>query len=281
MSWAYAGMTPAVYLTRVQSAIWTETASPRRAHQSAVHGDSDRPNRAATEGMEVRGSACPRPMRHFVRWLSRSSWSSSWTGCLQCSSRRRTIEGVEKASLPPIRLLREVIIRVRGHKVGFGDHLVMDGLDLDLHRGEVLGFVGASGSRQVGADADDPGPAAQTGGNYRSLRLRYRQVDGSRDALDVGRRWGVLLFQEGALFSSLTWCGKASRSRCASISASLRAALGGLSAARKLALVGLPQDTADKVALRTLRRHDQTRFPGQSLGARPGDRLSRRTDFGT
>jgi phospholipid/cholesterol/gamma-HCH transport system ATP-binding protein len=39
---------------------------------------------------------------------------------------------------------REVVIRVRGLKVGFGDHLVMDGLDLDLYRGEVLGFVGAS-----------------------------------------------------------------------------------------------------------------------------------------
>ena len=35
---------------------------------------------------------------------------------------------------------------MRGLKVGFGDHLVMDGLDLDLYRGEVLGFVGASGA---------------------------------------------------------------------------------------------------------------------------------------
>ena len=35
---------------------------------------------------------------------------------------------------------------MRGLKVGFGDKLVMDGLDLDLYRGEVLGFVGASGA---------------------------------------------------------------------------------------------------------------------------------------
>jgi len=40
----------------------------------------------------------------------------------------------------------EVVIRVRGLKVGFGDKLVMDGLDLDIYRGEVLGFVGASGA---------------------------------------------------------------------------------------------------------------------------------------
>ena len=37
-------------------------------------------------------------------------------------------------------------IRVRGLEVGFGERLVMKGLDLDLWRGEVLGFVGASGA---------------------------------------------------------------------------------------------------------------------------------------
>ena len=40
----------------------------------------------------------------------------------------------------------EVVIRVRGLKVGFGEKLVMNGLDLDIYRGEVLGFVGASGA---------------------------------------------------------------------------------------------------------------------------------------
>ncbi len=37
-------------------------------------------------------------------------------------------------------------IRVSGLEVGFGDKLVMRGLDLDILRGEVLGFVGASGA---------------------------------------------------------------------------------------------------------------------------------------
>ena len=35
---------------------------------------------------------------------------------------------------------------MRGLKVGFGGHLVMDRLDIDVRRGEVLGFVGASGA---------------------------------------------------------------------------------------------------------------------------------------
>jgi phospholipid/cholesterol/gamma-HCH transport system permease protein len=31
-------------------------------------------------------------------------------------------------------------------KVGFGDRLVLDGVDLDVYRGEILGFVGGSGA---------------------------------------------------------------------------------------------------------------------------------------
>jgi phospholipid/cholesterol/gamma-HCH transport system ATP-binding protein len=38
------------------------------------------------------------------------------------------------------------VIRVRGLEVAFGARKVMHGLDLDLLRGEVLGFVGASGA---------------------------------------------------------------------------------------------------------------------------------------
>ena len=55
VSWAYAGMTPAVYLTRVQSAIWTQTfvvGLIKAPFMAIVIGLI-----AATEGMEVRGSA--------------------------------------------------------------------------------------------------------------------------------------------------------------------------------------------------------------------------------
>ena len=40
----------------------------------------------------------------------------------------------------------EVILSARGIRVAFGDHVVLDGLSLDIRRGEILGFVGASGS---------------------------------------------------------------------------------------------------------------------------------------
>ncbi len=40
----------------------------------------------------------------------------------------------------------ESAIRVRDLVVGFGDKVVMQGLDLDVYRGEVLGFVGGCGT---------------------------------------------------------------------------------------------------------------------------------------
>ena len=40
----------------------------------------------------------------------------------------------------------DVAIRVRGLDLGFGSRLILRGLDLDVKRGEVLGFVGGSGT---------------------------------------------------------------------------------------------------------------------------------------
>ena len=37
---------------------------------------------------------------------------------------------------------KEVVIEVRDLVVGFGDHVVLDRVDLDVYRGEILGFVG-------------------------------------------------------------------------------------------------------------------------------------------
>ncbi|MGH6821868.1 MAG: ATP-binding cassette domain-containing protein, partial [Methylocella sp.] len=44
------------------------------------------------------------------------------------------------------RAAQEIAIKVRDLVVGFGDKLVMQGLDLNVNRGEVLGFVGGSGT---------------------------------------------------------------------------------------------------------------------------------------
>ncbi|MEC9461784.1 MAG: ATP-binding cassette domain-containing protein, partial [Pseudomonadota bacterium] len=41
---------------------------------------------------------------------------------------------------------REIILSVQDLTVGFGDKIVLDKLNLDIYRGEILGFVGASGA---------------------------------------------------------------------------------------------------------------------------------------
>ena len=40
----------------------------------------------------------------------------------------------------------EAVIRVKNLRTGFGDHVVHDGLNLEVLRGEVLGVVGGSGA---------------------------------------------------------------------------------------------------------------------------------------
>ena len=41
----------------------------------------------------------------------------------------------------------EIVLSVRDITVAFDDKVILDGLSLDIRRGEILGFVGASGSR--------------------------------------------------------------------------------------------------------------------------------------
>lgn len=94
------------------------------------------------------------------------------------------------------------IIEVRGLVTRFGDHVVHDGLDLEVRRGEILGIVGGSGSGKsvllntiLGLKSPDGGEVFYEG------KALSRLSSSERAALE--RRWGVL-FQGSALFSSLT-----------------------------------------------------------------------------
>jgi phospholipid/cholesterol/gamma-HCH transport system ATP-binding protein len=97
---------------------------------------------------------------------------------------------------------REPIIRVRGLEVGFGDRLVMKGLDLDVYRGEILGFVGPSGQGKSVLTRTVLGLIPKRGG---TIEVFGEDLDTMSSAARRGieRRWGVL-FQQGALFSALT-----------------------------------------------------------------------------
>src|SRR5690349_24488526 len=97
---------------------------------------------------------------------------------------------------------KEAVIEVRGVKVGFGERLVLDGVDLDVHRGEILGFVGGSGAGKSVLMRTIIGLIPKRAG---AIRVFGQDMDRASDAerQAVERRWGVL-FQQGALFSSLT-----------------------------------------------------------------------------
>jgi phospholipid/cholesterol/gamma-HCH transport system ATP-binding protein len=137
---------------------------------------------------------------------------------------------------------RESIIRVRGLKVGFGEKLVMNGLDLDLYRGEVLGFVGASGAGKSVLTRAILGLVPKRAG---TIEVYGQDIDAmthaERDLIE--QRWGVL-FQQGALFSNLTVKQnvQAPMREHLGISTRLRDELAML----KIALVGLPPDAAAK-----------------------------------
>jgi phospholipid/cholesterol/gamma-HCH transport system ATP-binding protein len=97
---------------------------------------------------------------------------------------------------------RDVVIEVRDLVVGFGDNVVLDHVDLDVYRGEILGFVGGSGAGKSVLMRTIIGLLPRRHGSIKVHGVDLsRAGDEQRQAIE--RRWGVL-FQQGALFSSLT-----------------------------------------------------------------------------
>ncbi len=97
---------------------------------------------------------------------------------------------------------KETVIEVRDVVVGFGDHVVLDHIDLDVYRGEILGFVGGSGAGKSVLMRTIVGLLPKRQGTIKVLGVDLNEAS-DRERQAVERRWGVL-FQQGALFSSLT-----------------------------------------------------------------------------
>jgi phospholipid/cholesterol/gamma-HCH transport system ATP-binding protein len=95
----------------------------------------------------------------------------------------------------------EPVIRVRDLVVGFGDQLVLKGLSLDIRRGEILGFVGASGGGKSVLTRTIIGLLPKRGGTIEVFGRNLDELD-EVERQQYEKRWGVL-FQGGALFSSL------------------------------------------------------------------------------
>jgi phospholipid/cholesterol/gamma-HCH transport system ATP-binding protein len=115
---------------------------------------------------------------------------------------RQDRQALEPGSAPAAEEAGEAVIRVRGLKVAFGDNVIMEGLDLDVMRGEILGFVGGSGQGKsvltrtiLGLVKKARGTIEVFGENVDELNPAQRRT--------LERRFGVM-FQQGALFSALS-----------------------------------------------------------------------------
>lgn len=134
-------------------------------------------------------------------------------------------------------------IVVEGLKTAFGDHVIHEGLDLKVRRGEILGVVGGSGTGKSVLMRAIIGLQTPAEGH---IRVLGDVITAARDDddIDIRSRWGVL-FQGGALFSTLTVAENIEvplKQFYPEISDELRREI----ARYKVMLSGLPDEAADK-----------------------------------
>lgn len=96
----------------------------------------------------------------------------------------------------------DAIISVRDVTVAFGEKVVLDKLSLDVVRGEILGFIGPSGSGKSVLMRAILGLTRKRSGRIKLFGLDVDEVADSQ-RMEIDMRMGVL-FQHGALFSALT-----------------------------------------------------------------------------
>jgi phospholipid/cholesterol/gamma-HCH transport system ATP-binding protein len=136
----------------------------------------------------------------------------------------------------------EVVIRIRGLVNAFNGKVIHDHLDLDVMKGEVLGVVGGSGTGKSVLLRSIIGLNRPEEGSIKVFGVETADMS-AEDIKGLQLRWGVL-FQGGALFSSQTVAEniQVPLRRYTHMSQDLMDEI----AAMKLALVGLPPDTAQK-----------------------------------
>jgi ABC-type transporter Mla maintaining outer membrane lipid asymmetry ATPase subunit MlaF len=166
----------------------------RRHHQGACHGGGDR-DRRLRRGARGRGQRRIARTAHHVLggaghllryrhgWRIRDLFRLDWDVTMAPET-------------------SDAIIRVRDISVQFGSTKVLDGLNLDVKRGEILGFVGPSGAGKSVLTRTIIGLVPKVAGRIEVFGI---DLDAANAAARRGveRRWGIL-FQQGALFSSLS-----------------------------------------------------------------------------
>jgi phospholipid/cholesterol/gamma-HCH transport system ATP-binding protein len=154
------------------------------------------------------------------------------------------MSALEEAQSPPVvsNPKRDIALKVSNLVVGFRRATVLKGVTFEVYRGEILGFVGASGAGKsvllrtiIGLIQPREGSIEVFGREFSNASELQQQ--------SIERRWGVL-FQQGALFSSLTVRQNVQfpMREYLDLSPRLRDEL----TAVKLKMVGLPPDVGSK-----------------------------------
>ena len=166
-------------------------------------------------------------------------------------------------------------ISVRDLVVGFGRRVVLDHLSLDVRRGEILGLVGASGGGKSVLMRTIIGLIPRQGGE---IEVMGAAIDGTTASTQsAAGRWGIL-FQQGALFSSLTVRQNIQFPLRENLV--LSDALMDEIATAKLEMVGLKPEDGDKFPSELSGGMTKRVALARALALDPGDRVSRRADLG-
>jgi phospholipid/cholesterol/gamma-HCH transport system ATP-binding protein len=95
---------------------------------------------------------------------------------------------------------KQPLVQLRGISKKFGDNVILDGVDIDIYKGEGLGIIGPSGTGKstvlriiAGLLAPDEGEVYVQGQKRRGL------IEDAEDPIYIG-----MVFQQAALFDSLT-----------------------------------------------------------------------------
>ena len=94
------------------------------------------------------------------------------------------------------------VIELRHICTHFGTHMVHDALELSVHRGEILGLAGGSGSGKTVLLREMIGLQQPSAGQVRVFDNDLFTLDAAQ-WLALRRRWGVM-FQRGGLFGALS-----------------------------------------------------------------------------
>jgi phospholipid/cholesterol/gamma-HCH transport system ATP-binding protein len=137
---------------------------------------------------------------------------------------------------------RDIVLKLRGVRTQFGDHVVHNQLDLDVFRGEVVGLVGGSGTGKSVLLRTMLGLNPLRAGK---IELLGRDIEAAHGQVERQLRAHVgVQFQDGALFTPLSVADNIIlplREHTRLEMAQMQAI-----AALKIALVGLPRDTGNK-----------------------------------